>query len=839
MFDFSSVYIHLSVRQVLSRDFTPFIAQHQNCITPLYQSYTAFQMATDVDVMVQWDNDNTTNVVSLRDLKLPVGETLRIGLLVQMWWHPERRWYNGVVMDFGEPSPPSQSDKGSDDDIPLAQLIKKRVDEEDNGNSDNEGNISNDSDDIPLISLKKDNYKDITDKSASEDEIDSECDSFKDPLYTPDSDELNTDEELLSACVCENKGCTSEIFAACVFKECQRLLCYNHFDKDACDCQREHTNPSCEMQPEQYEVDGLPKLSPLKKRKVPEKVSIRKLSKKNRNSGKAYISLQSCKLMPARRKLKARCSSRCTDRGLRCDTISEDQRNKILNGFYDLENVEMQREWISRHIVVKDPKYGRLKGVSRKSKTLAYFLPTTDSRHIPVCRVMFLNTLNTTDRQIRTTLAKTSEDGSLQKEGRGGRRPKLMERDERLKISVTDHINRFPRMESHYCRQSTTKEYLFPDLTISKMHQLYNDEHPNNKVSISFYRKIFCSMNLKFHLPKKDLCGLCETFRNGEKDEREAVKNRYEKHIGEKEEVRRIKSAMKERAKVDGNFLAANFDLQQVLYLPISKRCELFYKRKLSCYNFTVYDLGSGEGTCYFWHEAIASRGANEIASCLHHFLLEADKKSVGEVVLFCDGCGGQNKNSILPAMFAYFIDHSVSVKCITLYFFETNHGQCEGDAMHSTIERAVKRSGDVFVPTQLAMIIRLARRVPYKVIEVQRQLLMDWKQYSQKLRILRIRESDEGVSMDWTKIKQLRIEKKHKNKLFYKMSHFDESFFTLSLHTSRQTTSVNETIKPGPILQQTKISTQKYNDLVSFCDGSTPVIFNPDHSLFYRNLPH
>lgn len=118
-------------------------------------------------------------------------------------------------------------------------------------------------------------------------------------------------------------------------------------------------------------------------------------------------------------------------------------------------------------------------------------------------------------------------------------------------------------------------------------------------------------MNLKFHLPKKDLCGLCETFRNGNKGEQEAVKDRYEKHIKEKEKVRRIKSAMKERAKVDGKFLAANFDLQQVLYLPISKRCELFYKRKLSCYNFTVYNLGSGEGTYYFWHEAIASRGAN------------------------------------------------------------------------------------------------------------------------------------------------------------------------------------------------------------------------------------
>lgn len=132
-------------------------------------------------------------------------------------------------------------------------------------------------------------------------------------------------------------------------------------------------------------------------------------------------------------------------------------------------------------------------------------------------------------------------------------------------------------------------------------------------------------------------------------------------------------------------------------------------------------------------------------------------------------------------------------------------------------------------MPTQLAMIIRLARRIPYKV---QRLFLIDWKQHSQKLRILRI--------MDWTKIKQLRIEKENNNKLFCKMSHFDEDFFTLSLYNNcSRRTSVNQTIKPGSIVQQTKVSTHKYNDLVSFCDGSTPVIFNPDHALFYRNLPH
>lgn len=75
-----------------------------------------------------------------------------------------------------------------------------------------------------------------------------------------------------------------------------------------------------------------------------------------------------------------------------------------------------------------------------------------------------------------------------------------------------------------------------------------------------------------------------DTFWNGNKDDQEAVKERFAKHVIEKETVRKIRNKMKERAKVDEKFLVATFDLQQVLYLHISQRCELFYRQKLSCY---------------------------------------------------------------------------------------------------------------------------------------------------------------------------------------------------------------------------------------------------------------
>ena len=318
-------------------------------------------------------------------------------------------------------------------------------------------------------------------------------------------------------------------------------------------------------------------------------------------------------------------------------------------------------------------------------------------------------------------------------------------------------------MESHYCRQNSGVQYLSSDLTVAKMHKLYIEEHTNGEdcVSLSLYSTIFRSMNLKFHHPKKDQCGLCMSYRTGTEEDKARLQDRYDRHIKEKDEVRRIKQAMKERSQNDEEFLAASFDLEQVLFLPITQRGELFYKRKLSCYNFTVFDLGTAEGSCYFWHEGVARRGANEIASNIHHYLKEADAKGIREVALFCDGCGGQNKNTILPTMlFRLVHEEAKNIKCITVHYFETSHGQCEGDSMHSTVERAVKRAGDIMVPSQLAMVIRMARSKPYIVKEVMTSDIMDWKTVSRDLGLLRIRLTDEGLGVDWTKMMQVKVDK-------------------------------------------------------------------------------
>lgn len=41
---------------------------------------------------------------------------------------------------------------------------------------------------------------------------------------------------------------------------------------------------------------------------------------------------------------------------------------------------------------------------------------------------------------------------------------------------IRDHINSFQRMPSHYCRTKTKREYLNPNIFISRMFELYKEE---------------------------------------------------------------------------------------------------------------------------------------------------------------------------------------------------------------------------------------------------------------------------------------------------------------------------------------------------------------------------
>ena len=73
-------------------------------------------------------------------------------------------------------------------------------------------------------------------------------------------------------------------------------------------------------------------------------------------------------------------------------------------------------------------------------------------------------------------------------------------------------------------------------------------------------------MNLSFHRPKKDMCGLCLTYMRGDEIKKQQLEEKYNQHIAEKKAVHE----KKQRAKgmlddITYRTTAAVFDLQQVI----------------------------------------------------------------------------------------------------------------------------------------------------------------------------------------------------------------------------------------------------------------------------------
>nr|CAI5848995.1 unnamed protein product [Callosobruchus analis] len=178
-------------------------------------------------------------------------------------------------------------------------------------------------------------------------------------------------------------------------------------------------------------------------------------------------------------------------------------------------------------------------------------------------------------------------------------------------------------------------------------------------------------MNLSFHRRKKDECGLCRIHNDGTVEEKLKIKVAYEKHILEKTAAREVNERSKTDAQNDATIFSVCFDLQQVINLPISNDNEMFYKRRLSVFNLTIYDLGSRNCFCFTWHEAASGRGASDIATAAFKTLNKYDEdRKIRSAQLFADGCGGQNKNSIMTAALFYTVLSCENLQEISLRFF-------------------------------------------------------------------------------------------------------------------------------------------------------------------------
>ncbi|GLV33245.1 hypothetical protein CBL_08413 [Carabus blaptoides fortunei] len=257
-------------------------------------------------------------------------------------------------------------------------------------------------------------------------------------------------------------------------------------------------------------------------------------------------------------------------------------------------------------------------------------------------------------------------DGALLKRIRGLNPAPNKIAEDRREI-VRNHINSIPVVESHYCRNSSKRRYLPNGSSENRLNQDY----------LKYCEELQCQHN-------------------------------FDLHILRKQDAREHKKEDKERARNNITFRAYTMDLEKILLTPQLGIGQLYYKKKLKTYNFTVYNLADSSVTNYMWHETDGTKGASEAPTSLWQLLSDLPPE-VSEVIFYSDTASGQNRNTILSAMFLRALSLLDNLMVINQKFMESGHSEMECDSVHSNIENRVRKI-DIFVPDQWYTVARTAK---------------------------------------------------------------------------------------------------------------------------------
>lgn len=135
---------------------------------------------------------------------------------------------------------------------------------------------------------------------------------------------------------------------------------------------------------------------------------------------------------------------------------------------------------------------------------------------------------------------------------------------------------------------------------------------------------------------------------------------------------------------------AIAFDLMKTLPTPVLSTGICYYKRQLWTYCLGIHNLGNNEVFMYTWDESIASRGPQEIGSCVLHYIKNFVKTE--KLIMYSDQCGGQNRNIKMAALCNYIVSCNISgVKEIHHKFLVGGHSYLPCDQDFGLVEKQKK----------------------------------------------------------------------------------------------------------------------------------------------------
>ena len=452
------------------------------------------------------------------------------------------------------------------------------------------------------------------------------------------------------------------------------------------------------------------------------------VSKVKRQSGQQYFTARG-KVMPERSHEKR---SSCNSCRFKChEKISDSNRRLLHENFWKMTD-DAKFAYYEQTTCRFLKERTRIEHTSsRRTYSYQYFFVINNEK-VRVCKTFYLSTLDISQRRISYyhETMRIPSTGMARPDQRGKHGKKVIPEADREAVRM--HIRSFPLVSSHYCRASSSKQYLDSRLSIAKMYDLYTEECKSENVTpvkCKVYRDIFnTEFNLDFHTPKKDRCDMCEQY---------VVASTNSLMTAELSLSHSIHTAGKLATKHERdndrqcNRAVLCFDLQKVLTVPSANVSSMFYKRKLNVYNLTGHLSIKKKGYCSVWNEGLSGRGGNDIASALVAILktIVGEFPELTELVLWADSCVPQNRNSLMSAALIHFLSQQTKLTEITQKFCQPGHSCIqEVDNLHSQIDRCLQLTETYSPLGVVRLLLSVNSKHPLRVIQMTADHFLDYK---------------------------------------------------------------------------------------------------------------
>lgn len=395
-----------------------------------------------------------------------------------------------------------------------------------------------------------------------------------------------------------------------------------------------------------------------------------------------------------------------------CRSLKDEDIVGFANDFYKSKDKPAQDSFVLIYCKVQPPNRTNRskKNGSRKNVSIEYSVRKVNGKLVQVCRTAFHGILNVGKDRVQGVCKRHLSTGAAPKESRGGdhRSSQYFAK----KRSVIEYIKKFKCIEVHYCRGKTKRQYLPSELSINKMHSMYCDQitDPDLQVKGSYFRFVFnTNFNIGFKAPATDVCSTCTMLKESMKleknaDQKQVLMNRLVVH------KRRAKAFFKLLKEGKNNTITLSIDCQKNMAVPKLFDQAAYFSRQISFYNFGVVQ-GTSKSTLtkenvflYVWGENDRPKGSNEISSAVYHRLCNLTiPENVDCIRLFADGCGGQNKNTILMTMCSYWLTSKAphNIQKMEIIFPVVGHSFIPPDRVFARIEKSVKTKESIVSPAE------------------------------------------------------------------------------------------------------------------------------------------